>query len=289
MRPSARRAPASRKRRRTPSAEEPPYAELAALEDDRSRRRFVARHPGIVSLETVERLSEVVPVKVRVDVREAMALAEAAELIARKLRNPEALARGLRAKGNALHFMNDYKAAVQHHEEAARLFAKAGKPIEVGRTLSTSIQSLILLGEYPRAQAAAERARKIFSRAGDDLRLARLELNVGNVYHRQDRFAEALRSYEQAYEGLLRHRHIRRYTRDAVRSVPLGARDVPSRSSAPHVQRSRCDVHLAVAAGLANLCLPDEHVRICRRRWRDRRRVGEHGTGLLGACRWRAR
>ena len=207
MKPPVRRPRVPRKRRRSPGGDERLYTELAALQDDRGRRRFLARHPGIVSAETVERLSEVVQLKVRVDVNEAMALAEAAELIARKLRSPEALARGLRAKGNALHFNNQYAEAVQHHEKAARLFAKAGKPSEVGRTLSTSIQSLILLGEYPRAQAAAERARKIFSGAGDDLRLARLELNVGNVYHRQDRFAEALRSYEQAYEGLVRHRN----------------------------------------------------------------------------------
>jgi CHAT domain-containing protein len=182
------------------------YAQLATLPDDRSRRAFVARHAVLRSAETVARLSEVVQSKVRVDVKEAMALAEAAELIARKLRAPEPLARGLRAKGNALHFLNDYRAAVQHHEEAARLFDEAGQPTEVGRTLSTSIQSLILLGEYASAQEAARRAREIFVRTGDDLRLARLELNVGNVYHRQDRFGEALRSYEEAYEGLLRHR-----------------------------------------------------------------------------------
>jgi CHAT domain-containing protein len=136
-----------------PGGEEKLYSEMAALEDDRSRRRFLARHPALVTAETVARLSEIVLVKCRVDVTQAMALAEAAELIGRQVRSPEALARGLRAKGNALHSVNDYAGAVQHHDEAARLFAKAGQPTEVGRTLSTSIQSHILLGEYPRAQA----------------------------------------------------------------------------------------------------------------------------------------
>ena len=190
------------------SRDEKLYAELATLDDERSRRRFLSRHPSLVRREAVARLSEIVSQKVRVDVKEALALAEAAALIARKLRSAEALAQGLRAKGNALHFLNDHKSAVELHEEAARLFAKAGKPTEVGRTLSTSIQPLILLGEYQRAQAAAARAREIFTREGDDLRLARLELNVGNIYHRQDRFAEALRVYEQAYERLLPHRNV---------------------------------------------------------------------------------
>src|SRR6266568_3624080 len=183
--------------------EERRYAELARLKDKRRRREFLSRHPGLLRREVVARLSEIVPQKVRVDVKEALALAEAAELIARRLRSPEALAQSLRAKGNALYALNENKVAVEHHEQAARLFEKVGKPKEVGRTLSTSIQPLILLGEYERAQTAAARAREIFTREGDELRLARLELNVGNIYHRQDRFAEALRCYEQSYEGLL--------------------------------------------------------------------------------------
>jgi tetratricopeptide (TPR) repeat protein len=184
------------------------YTELARLADEPSRRRFLARHPGLMRPETVARLSEIVSQKVRVDVKEALALAEAAQLIARKLGSDEALAQSLRAKGNALHFLHDYKAAVAPLEEAARLFEKAGKPTEVGRTLSTSIHPFILLGEYERAEAAAARAREIFIGEGDELRLARLEVNVGNIYHRQDRFAEALRCYEQGYERLLRLQNV---------------------------------------------------------------------------------
>ena len=184
------------------------YAELAKLTDDRSRRRFLSRHPVLLRREAVARLSEMVPQKVRVDVNEALALAQAAELIARRLRSAEALAQSLRAKGNALYALNEHKSAVEHHEQAIRLFGKVGKRIEVGRTLSTSIQPLILLGEYERAEKAASRAREIFAREGDELRLARLELNVGNIYHRQDRFEAAIRCYEQAYERLLPHKNV---------------------------------------------------------------------------------
>ncbi len=199
--PSAAHEPVSRRDQRL-------YADLATLADDRSRRKFLSRHPRLLRPEVVARLSEIVPQKVRVDVKEALALAEAAETIARKLRSAEALAQSLRAKGNALYALNEHKAAVEHHEQAVQLFGKVGKPTEVGRTLSTSIQPLILLGEYGRAQAAAERAREIFTREGDELRLARLEINVGNIYHRQDCFAEALGCYEQAYERLLPHQNV---------------------------------------------------------------------------------
>ena len=178
--------------------------QLARLTDEASRRRFLARHPALLSRETVARLSEAVPRRVRVDARQAVALADAAERIARKLRDPEALAQSLRAKGNALYAMNDHAGAVRRHREAARLFEAEGRPHEVARTLSTSIQPLILLGDYAGAQAAAAQARDIFTREGDEVRLARLELNVGNIYHRQDRFAEAERAYEEAYERLAR-------------------------------------------------------------------------------------
>jgi len=199
--------PRPRKRRPTEARPERLYAQLARLFDAASRSKFVARHPELVRAETVTRLSEAVPRKVRVDVKEAMALADAAVLIARRLRRPESVAQSLRAKGNALYALNEHAAAVERHDEAARLFAKAGQPHEVARTLSTSIQPLILLGAYQRAEAAARQAREIFTREGDELRLARLDVNVGNIFHRQDRFAEALRSYEQAYERLLPHRN----------------------------------------------------------------------------------
>ena len=62
---------------------------------------------------------------------------------------------------------------------------------------------MILLGEYDQAFQAAEGAREIFARLNDPWRLARLEINVGNIYHRQDRFEESIAHYESAYTGLI--------------------------------------------------------------------------------------
>jgi CHAT domain-containing protein len=85
------------------------------------------------------------------------------------------------------------------------LFEQACDDAELARTLSGCIQPLLLLGRYDQALAAAEQARAIFKKQGNVLRVARLEVNVGNIYHRQDRFEEALGFYERAYEELLRH------------------------------------------------------------------------------------
>lgn len=157
----------------------------------------------LLSLTTVQELDEAVRTEVRTDLKKADALADAAIAIAGKLGDQESLAFALRAKANTLGFLGERSRAFELNTRAVQLFHELGQPVEEGRTLSTSIQPLILLGEYDRALEAASRARTIFSASGDTLRLARLNLNVGNIFHRQDRFKEALGHYQQAYSQLV--------------------------------------------------------------------------------------
>src|SRR5713101_6286168 len=179
------------------------FSQLAQLESEAARRKFLTRHPALVHAEIVDRLARLVVERVRVDTREAVHLAEAAVLIGKRLRRKESLALGLRAKANALYASGDNAAAVEHHEKAVELYDALKIEKEAARTLSSSIQPLILLGEYDKAFKAAARAREIFTRLDDPWRLARLEINLGNVFHRQDRFDEAIAHYERAYGDLL--------------------------------------------------------------------------------------
>ena len=55
------------------------------------------------------------------------------------------------------------------------------------------------------ALAAAHEARSIFEKQGNQWRYARVELNLGNIYDRQDRVEDALKCYERAYEHLSLH------------------------------------------------------------------------------------
>ncbi len=137
-------------------------SELGRLPDEASRRRVLLSSPQLINKDTVKQLAEAVRMAVRVDVRKALALAEAALVIARELHTTEELALGARAKANALWFMGDCKSAMEFFRQAAALFEEAGNLNEVARTLSSSIQSLALLGEYEEAFAAAERARENF-------------------------------------------------------------------------------------------------------------------------------
>src|SRR5258708_26772792 len=178
-------------------------AERAQLSSNPARRKFLAKHKTLIRQEFVEQLAQLVVQKVRVSTQEALHLAEAAVLIAKRLRRKEALALGLRAMANALYSSGDNRAAVEHHQQAFRLYESLGAWDEAARTLSSSIQPLILLGDYEQAFQAAERPREIFPRLNDPPRLARLQINVDNISYRQDRFEESIAHYERAYTELM--------------------------------------------------------------------------------------
>src|SRR5467141_3225741 len=177
-------------------------SELGALPDGAARRKFLTGHKSLLRSEVVNRLAPLVVEKIRVDAKQALLLSEGTLLIARRLRRKEVIALALRAKANALFASDDNLGAVEHHDQAFKIYESLKIWKEAARTLSNSIQPLILLGEYDRAFAASERARQIFTDLGEERRLASLDNNVGNIFHRQDRFEEALARYERAYKAL---------------------------------------------------------------------------------------
>jgi CHAT domain-containing protein len=192
VKPPAKKAPLSEKMLR----------DLANLTSDAGRNRFLTRR-RLYREPVLSQLNDVVRAKLRADTRQALALAESAIAIARRLRNQEGLGRSLRSKANALNIMGENHKALEFHQQALRVFRKIPNPEEEARTLIPSIQPLIMLGEYDKAFEAAESAKKIFLRLGNQQRIAHVEINLGNIYHRQDRFEEGLACYERAYEALL--------------------------------------------------------------------------------------
>src|SRR5260370_6909936 len=178
------------------------FLQLAGLESNAALRKFLLRHKSLLRSEVVKQLAELVVEKVRGDTKQALSVGDAALGIATKLRRKEDVALGLRARANALYASGDNRAAVEHHKQACKIYESLKIWKEAARTLSSSIQPLILLGEYDRAFQASERAREIFTQFGETRRIASLENNVGNIFHRQDRFEEALAHYERAHKAL---------------------------------------------------------------------------------------
>lgn len=173
--------------------------------DAAGQRDLVLQNPALDWDEIISQLSEKAWRDVRVSTAQSQQIADAAITVAEAFNSTVGLAKALRAKANVLYASDQHAAAVEMHGRAASLFVNAGEDHQVARTLSSTIQPLLLLGRYDEALAAGERAREIFLRENNTWRLARLEINIGNIFHRQDRFAEALACYEKAYRELASH------------------------------------------------------------------------------------
>src|SRR5258708_23258120 len=109
---------------------------LLALDDAPRRVQLVAHHPAIAWDEIVNALTERVWQEVRIDTHRAKRLADAALDVAQTLGSPSLLARGLRAKANAMYSLDLHTEAVQLHEQAVGAFDQAGERAEDGRTPS---------------------------------------------------------------------------------------------------------------------------------------------------------
>jgi tetratricopeptide (TPR) repeat protein len=181
------------------------WAEIAELTSLRERAEFIDRHADLVQAAVVSNLTALIPQLVKSDRNKALAVAETALMIAHRLGDAECVALSLRARANAHYSLGQSKTALENHAQALRLFRSLGHSEQVARTLSSSIQPLILQGRYRQAFAAAREARKIFTQQQNQWRVARLDLNLGNILDRQDRFAEALECYKRAYRYLSVH------------------------------------------------------------------------------------
>jgi CHAT domain-containing protein len=178
--------------------------QLGSQSSRRAMVAFLRQQPELWNPAVVESLYEGVVRVARADLRRAERLADAAAWLADKLGDDRCRAQSLRAIGHVLLIRRQYGEALKRYEAALELFRSAGQDIDVGRTLSGgAIQSLIHLGRHQDALASAQEARQIFERHGDQLRLARLDSNVGNIFMRQSRFREALDLYERAHEQLV--------------------------------------------------------------------------------------
>ncbi|HTU41697.1 MAG TPA: CHAT domain-containing tetratricopeptide repeat protein [Candidatus Aquilonibacter sp.] len=171
---------------------------LSKLKSKSAQSRFLSKHPELIHAEVVSRLADSVREHSKADPGTKVTLAQIALMISRKLRDKTAIARSLRAMGNALHLSGKNQPAIRCHTRAYRAFAALGNKSELARTLNASIQPLILTGKYRRAFEAAAEARRTFVTEGNDWRAARVDLNTGNIFQRQGRYAEALQCYVQA-------------------------------------------------------------------------------------------
>jgi tetratricopeptide (TPR) repeat protein len=175
---------------------------LAKTTGDRERQELL-RRGNLFREEVVLELNAATQKAFRVNTTSALGLAEAAIAVAHRIGKKNLLAQSLRVKANVLSASGEYQSAIEIYHQALQLFEKARDDEGTARTLTAIIQPHIMLGNYQEAFAAAQRAEVILLERGDERRLARLDNNIGNIYHRQDRFSEANSHYQRAHQRLL--------------------------------------------------------------------------------------
>ena len=169
--------------------------------DEAAFEAALGRLPGLeISASLIEQLKRDVDQLIRRDAREALRMAHLAFLLAQRTAAAAVRALGWRTRGNALHVLSRYAEAVEHYEQARRLYGEAGQAVDRARVGRAMIDALCYLGEYERALGLAEEARAVFEAHGEWMLLAQLESNTGNIYHRLDRNHDALARYERAAE-----------------------------------------------------------------------------------------
>ena len=177
---------------------------LLSMPEESSRRFFLQQNPQLQDESVVLYLASQVPKTGRNDVGRALQLAGLASWLTEILDDDYCRARSARATGHALQMKGKLRDSLAEYQKAINLFTKLKLDLEVGITLSGSLQPLILLGNYEESRLRGEKAREIFKTHGDELRLGRLDANLGNILHRQDRFDEALVLYHRAEQTLQR-------------------------------------------------------------------------------------
>jgi CHAT domain-containing protein/tetratricopeptide (TPR) repeat protein len=184
---------------------EPWIASLSLAEGAPERREMLLRQSGARSKASFDSLYEGVIALLRNDVRRAERVAEEALWIASQLQDPFTTSKAARLKGHVLAVRGKYREAVSEYEASAEGFRASGSDLEAAITINASLQTLIYDGQYDRAFRLAEEARQIFLHHKDQTRLARLDISLGNIFYRQDRFREAAEHYERAYKSALEH------------------------------------------------------------------------------------
>jgi CHAT domain-containing protein len=177
-------------------------AELVQIRDAALQRVFISNARVPASQALVESVCLKIRELLPKDPALAEMLAESNLYLASLIATPVAAAFATRAQAQVLYTMRKCAEARPLYDTAANLFANANLHGEVGRTLVAQIDNLNYLSLYDEAISLSERARAALEEANDTHYLTTLEIALGNIYYRLDRFTESLEHYRRAQNML---------------------------------------------------------------------------------------
>jgi CHAT domain-containing protein len=164
--------------------------------DLRTAEEIAEKQPDLYGREMVIHIANEANRIAREDLSRGEHLAGLASKLSDALDDDFCRARAARSAANMKVLRGRNEDALVDLSKALALFRELGVEGEVAATLSSSLQPLIYQGRYEEALERGDEARAIAARIGDQLLLARIEVNSGNILHRQDRFLDAVKRYE---------------------------------------------------------------------------------------------
>ncbi|HMB69987.1 MAG TPA: tetratricopeptide repeat protein, partial [bacterium] len=172
--------------------------ELLEARDLDAVRRRAARCSAPELRETVEPLAGEVLRMMRTDARRALDVADRASIVAEAAGDPRLRARATWVRAHGLSGVLRTREAADCYQSAATAYRELGERLQEAKVAIGWINALMYLGEYAKALELGRHARAVFVRRGLLPEAARLDMNLGNIHHRVEKPADALKQYDRA-------------------------------------------------------------------------------------------
>jgi len=176
-------------------------AERLALAGDMERTALLAGCDLLARVDLAKALKELYFNTYSSDPQRAAGAAAALVALASIDTTPEIQALAAWTSGMAaLQIEGQVERAIALIDEAAARFEAIDQPHTAVSTQVSKIYALARLGRYDEAIACGLRARDVFLTYDNMLEAGKIELNLGNIYHRRDQYGEAEQFYLAARE-----------------------------------------------------------------------------------------
>jgi len=180
------------------SSPEQYLASLTQIRDAALQRAYISDSGVSPSLELIEFLSLRIRDLCPKDPALAEIFAETNLHLASLVDTDAGWAYAYRSRAHVLYTMRRCLEAQPFFEQAVTLFSKSELDAEAGRTMVGEIDNLALLSRFEEATQLEGRARSALEKAGDGRYLTTLEIALGNLFYRLNRYDESLSHYQSA-------------------------------------------------------------------------------------------
>lgn len=171
---------------------------LPRQRSSRSIRLFIEQRFGGDAAKFLASLSDAMNQVMRTDLKGAGILARRVEELIPFFHGIDR-ALVLRIGARHRHLSGDAKGALERYRLAHRSYLRAGEAVAAARVARAMVDVLMYLGRYDQAERIGRDAARVFRRRKMEFEWAQTICNLGNVYHRKDDNARALRAYDSAH------------------------------------------------------------------------------------------